>query len=165
MDPFNSLDARLRTMDLQDPPKGAALDAFAKFTTNWYGNKNWYQPMAVYSILSRIQEGVHPNVFAIFGDKQHDFVCILIATSNIEADEELVLDEYPGFYLHQIAIENAIMNGCDGLRTKQCLQKTQIEQDVLSGRLFDVVRGNEPAPGWTGREFVERYSSEWTDYF
>ena len=71
-----------------------ALADLSIFATNVHGAISDLQPRAVYSILSRINFGLPANVAAIFGDEDDEFVCILIATKDLEADEELVMDYF-----------------------------------------------------------------------
>eukprot|EP01084_Bolivina_argentea_P018860 35090_1 len=78
-------------IDIQNDP---AFDDFIKYNTYWYGNINLIQPDAIYSTLSRINFGLPQNVVAIFGEETDKYVCILIATTNIKAGQELVIDYF-----------------------------------------------------------------------
>lgn len=57
-----------------------------------YGAPRGRRPSAVYPILSKINFGVPQNVMVISGDTVHNDVSILMATKDIVAGEELVMD-------------------------------------------------------------------------
>ena len=69
------------------------IDNIAHLST-FTSNNIKFQPKAVYSILGRINFGLPANVAAIVGDRNDDYVSILIATKDLEPDEEIVIDYY-----------------------------------------------------------------------
>ena len=60
--------------------------------SNIYGALIRRKPDAVYSILSRVSFGLPQNVMVISGDKDHQFVSIIIATKDIAAGGEIMMD-------------------------------------------------------------------------
>ena len=57
-----------------------------------YGATIGRKPDAVYPILSKIRFGLPQNVMVVSGDADHHFVSIMIATKDIAAGEEIVMD-------------------------------------------------------------------------
>ena len=57
-----------------------------------YGAPRGREPSAVYPILSKINFGLPQNVMVISGDEAHHDISILMATKDIAAGEELVMD-------------------------------------------------------------------------
>ena len=65
-----------------------------KFSTNHFGQGFDGKPMAIYGLLSKINFGLPQNIAVIFGDKQDNFVCTILATRGIKKGEELVSDYF-----------------------------------------------------------------------
>ena len=75
-----------------------SLADWIKFMTFWHGSMNQRKPYAIYSVLSRINHGLPQNVAMIYGDRVDEFVCILVATKNIQSGEEIVVDYFGNLY-------------------------------------------------------------------
>lgn len=95
---FSSWLSALKEHKRKIPPDQVMID-WAKFNTFWFGGVNGYKPIAIYSILSRVNYGIPQNVAAIFGEKEDDDVCVLIATRDLEEGEELTLDYFQNLHL------------------------------------------------------------------
>ena len=59
-----------------------------------YGGATKRKPDAVYPILNQIRFGLPQNVMVVSGDADHGFVSIMMATKDIAAGEEIVMDYY-----------------------------------------------------------------------
>eukprot|EP01084_Bolivina_argentea_P003238 6054_1 len=82
-------------------PDENAIHDWVKYNTYWYGGINSYNPLAIYSILGRINWGLPQNAAVIFGGAKDRFICILIATKSIESGEEIVLDYFLNLHKKQ----------------------------------------------------------------
>ena len=47
--------------------------------------------------------------------------------------------------------------GCFGLNDDECQRKKDMKKSIVSGHLFDVLRGRKKAESWTGDEFIKHF--------
>ena len=87
-------DLRIYGIDPEDKHVLASAANLGVFWTNHYGQIAAREPLAIYSVLSKINFGLPQNVAAIFGSKDQGYPCVLVATRDIEINEELVMDYF-----------------------------------------------------------------------
>ena len=74
---------------------------FIKVLSNRFGVMNSRKPLSVYALLSKINFGLPQNVAVMFGDKNDDELCAVMATTDIAKGTELVTDYlFDWFRLH-----------------------------------------------------------------
>ena len=116
-----------------------------------------FHSFGIYALLSKItiinpasKKQNRQNVAIVFGGKWDDYVCVLIAITDIPRGTELVRGVHP-----KRIIGGQGLGAILGDNKSESEKIHEIKQFVESGQLFKTIRGVHLTgpPDWTGKEF------------
>ena len=97
-----------------------------------------------FQLFTGIQFGSEPNVAVMFGEKDNEFACIVMAIIDIPRGSKLV--------------SSKIIESKEGSFSRDIPSSVRnlMHQFIDSGEIFQMMNGVRKAPGWTGQRFVQK---------